>query len=353
MPTMRKDLHVGLAIGGVLLAVLIVWGVVVNHGKQHKQAVTLETTAPGGTGSEIPPAPSTPTPGTEGSGQTIAPDPNVTPPAAPPTDTGNATTPAVPATPVATQTKDNNANWTALLAGNATIPPATDTGSATPAAPAAPGGPTIVVDATPKNDQATDAKTQNNGSTVVTGGQTSGGPDNKSITTTPPAAPSDSGTSIHVDAAAAPRTHKVAKGETFASISRAVYGDSRYYDQIAQANPKINPNRLRPGTIINLPDAAEVKASSKREAKADASTASAPSSPKPASSSAGIDTQKQYRVVAGDSLYKISMRLYGSGEEVDHLYALNKDTIGPDEAKLKLGMVLKIPAPPTVATASR
>src|SRR5450432_4056845 len=56
MPTMRKDLHVGLAIGGVLLAVLIVWGVVVNHGKQHK-AVTLDTTAPGNTGSEIPPAP--------------------------------------------------------------------------------------------------------------------------------------------------------------------------------------------------------------------------------------------------------------------------------------------------------
>lgn len=339
---MRKDLHVGLAIGGVLLAVLIVWGVVVNHGKQHNKQVTLETTASGGTGSEIPP----PVAPADGASPIATPDAGSTPavapaPTTPVADPSAGAAPATPAAPAVAETKDTN--WTALLAGSGTIPPAAD---------AAPAAPITVADATPKNDPVADARSQitapaspADGSTQTADSKTS------SITTTPPIV-SSALPSVHVDGAAVSRTHKVAKGETFASISRAVYGDSRYYDQIAQANPKINPNRLRPGTIINLPDAAEVKASSKPEPRTETAANSASASPRKTSSPAAVDSQKEYRVVAGDSLYKISMHLYGSGEEVDHIYALNKETIGPDESKLKLGMLLKIPAPPTVATAS-
>jgi nucleoid-associated protein YgaU len=342
MPTMRKDLHVGLAIGGVLLAVLIVWGVVVNHGKQHK-AVTLDTTAPGNTGSEIPPAPPT-TPGTDGS--TPAPTnggdgtpltPGVTP--------GNGAISKPPVATGGTPDSPKETNWTALLAGNGPLPANSDTpGGNTPPAPLI-----NVVDTNPKTD------TTGGGSVTPpagpTGKETIANPVETKTPgteiTPPPAGPSETHTG-----GSTPRTHTVQKGETFASISKAVYGEARYYDQIAQANPKINPNRLRPGTVINLPDAAEVKSSTKTEAKKPAVADSTADKPAKITPSTPIDGKNEYRVAAGDSLYKISMRLYGSGEEVDHLYELNKDVIGPDKAKLKLGMVLKIPAPPTVASAT-
>ena len=57
------------------------------------------------------------------------------------------------------------------------------------------------------------------------------------------------------------RPHTVQRGETFSSISKAAYGSSRYFRQIIAANPTVNPNRLRPGTVINLPDISAVKAS--------------------------------------------------------------------------------------------
>lgn len=333
---MRKDLHIGLAIGGVLLAVLVVWGVAVNNSKKHKQ-VTLETNVPGGSGSEIPPAPMTPptapgqeTPGTNG----------IAPPSPMQADTGASTSPVTP-------TDKKVTNWGAILDGTGALPTLAVAGpTSTPPAASTDDS------ATKKDDSSAGAKPEittpppagNDGQTGPVAGDTGGGP-------TIPAPPKafDPPPPVHVDAPAA-RTHTIQKGETFSSISKAVYGDSRYYEQIAQANPKINPNRLRPGTVINLPDAAEVKSSSKPEAKP---AATASDSAKPAPAASPIDSQKSYRVVAGDSLYKISVHLYGSSEEVDNIYALNKDAIGPDKARLKLGMVLKIPAPPTVATASR
>ena len=50
-----------------------------------------------------------------------------------------------------------------------------------------------------------------------------------------------------------------------------------------------------------------------------------------------------YVVKSGDSLYRIARTVLGSGRKADALYALNKDVIGPDKSRLKLGMVLKLP----------
>ncbi len=58
---LRKDVKIGLSIGGVLLAVLIVYGIVGSHNKHHLNAVALDksgskTVEPaGGTGGDIPP----------------------------------------------------------------------------------------------------------------------------------------------------------------------------------------------------------------------------------------------------------------------------------------------------------
>ncbi len=161
--------------------------------------------------------------------------------------------------------------------------------------------------------------------------------------TTPPAAPpapqdAPAGTSTAGNSAAGARTHVMQRNETFSSIAKAVYGSSRHYIQIEQANPDVNPNAVRPGTVINLPaiDAAPA-------------AAGANSSGGAAAADAQVNSASEYRVQAGDSLYKISTKLYGVSTRVDELYEVNRDQIGEDPARVKVGMVLKLPDAPKIS----
>jgi len=49
-------------------------------------------------------------------------------------------------------------------------------------------------------------------------------------------------------------THVVAKGETLWSISEYYFGDGSQCKKIAAANPKLDPNRLRVGQVIVIPE---------------------------------------------------------------------------------------------------
>jgi nucleoid-associated protein YgaU len=50
-----------------------------------------------------------------------------------------------------------------------------------------------------------------------------------------------------------------------------------------------------------------------------------------------------YEVQSGDTLLSIAQAQYGDGTQWRRIYDANKDTIGSDPDKLKLGMSLKIP----------
>jgi nucleoid-associated protein YgaU len=131
-----------------------------------------------------------------------------------------------------------------------------------------------------------------------------------------------------------PRTHKLQAGETFMSVSKMVYGSSRYFKAIIAANPTLTPEKLKPGTVIQLPPAAQVKQSAK---------ASRPPAPAAPSTVAPSANSKTYTVQKDDSLYKIARKLYGKGERSGELYTLNRSVIGPDSTRLKIGMVLTLP----------
>ena len=139
-------------------------------------------------------------------------------------------------------------------------------------------------------------------------------------------------------AAAAARTHEVRAGETPSSIAAMAYGNPNFYPYILRANPGLDANHLKIGTIINLPDVASVRA---------AQPATLPSAARVAPAS--VDPKTHYLVESGDSLYKISIKLYGSAAMVQAIYDANKEEIGPDQRALKLHQVLKLPKSPTVA----
>jgi LysM repeat protein len=54
--------------------------------------------------------------------------------------------------------------------------------------------------------------------------------------------------------AAAPGTYMIERGDTLAKIATKLYGDSEKWRMIAQANPGLNPDRLKVGQEIKLPD---------------------------------------------------------------------------------------------------
>ena len=49
-------------------------------------------------------------------------------------------------------------------------------------------------------------------------------------------------------------TYTIKKGDTFIKIAREVYGDPSRMKDIAAANPGVNPNKLKIGQTIVLPD---------------------------------------------------------------------------------------------------
>src|SRR5688572_1189530 len=136
------------------------------------------------------------------------------------------------------------------------------------------------------------------------------------------------------------RTHVMQRGETFSSVAKAVYGKSSYYLQIQKANPNLNPNAIKPGTEIKLP---EITAGSAATTDAGGSNAKASAGGTrggaAARESAPVNSASEYRVQPNDSLYKISVKLYGNGGHVDELYETNAAAIGDDPARLKVGMV--------------
>lgn len=119
------------------------------------------------------------------------------------------------------------------------------------------------------------------------------------------------------------RTHVVGKGEYLSDISKNYYGTTRNWQKIASANPGVNPNNLKVGQKLVIPDLADA--------------APAPVGGAPAVPVAGSGT---YTVVKGDQGGDIARKTLGSARRWPDIAAANP---GIDATKLKIGQVLQIP----------
>ena len=322
---MRKDVKIGLSIGGVLLAVLIVYLLVPKDTDTRRVAQDTDSVNP------VPPAgerreepgpaiggnPSTPTP--PGASQespsrdaTHTPQPPPETPASPERPTGQelAQVPSEAASGASLKPVD----WETILS-TGKIPLAATGGNA---------GSRPEVDPFGEPQKGTSGQDMNWQSTV-------------SRPRDPPVS-EPSAPTTPAPARRTPKDHVVQQGEHLSSISLAVYGDARHYKEILKANPGLDERKLKPGTKLNIPDPSTFTAAAK------AQQAVARLEP-------SIDTTKEYRVAQGDSLYKIAMKLYGKPAKADELFELNKEKIGNDSSRVKVGMVLKLPEPPTATPA--
>ncbi len=156
------------------------------------------------------------------------------------------------------------------------------------------------------------------------------GGDGNGLPATPPADPASA-------KPVEPRLHVVAAGETIAKIAKIEYPSvgQRAIDAILKANPTIDPNRLRIGEKVVLPELAL------------ASPGGAPGTPgvavvKPPAPAAELRPGTVYVVRQGDTLPGISKRAYSSPGRWQDIWIENFGAI-EDPDHLHAGTRLKLP----------
>jgi nucleoid-associated protein YgaU len=323
---MRKDVKIGVGIGGVLLAVLIVYLLVPKNEttSQFTQTDSADTNGGGPDatrigGSQTADATRAPAGTSAAEGETGD------------VSRGGATAEAAEAGTATRAERDaaSGVDWTKILETG--IVESTPLMATTPA---------------PERD---DPFGEPHRTTPAATGGASDQIDWSRSHATPPAGTSGttgvSGKTTPITPARVTRTglgeHVVQQNETLSSISLAAYGDSKYYKEILKANPTLDERKMRPGMTVKLPDPSTFKTAQ-------------PAAARQVAAPAPVDPKTEYRVGPGDNLHKIAVKLYGKAGKADELYELNKAKIGEDSARLKLGMVLKLPeAPSNTASSSR
>jgi nucleoid-associated protein YgaU len=307
---MRKDVKLGLAVGGMLLVLVVLYLVIVGQQKNTvAQDNNVQVVHPDGadaTADKPAPAPAAPN--------------NVKPAPAPVAD--GAAAPADPLRDSRESGANPKCNWAALYAAE----PAGDT----PGGGSGPGGRTETPVAPLKSgepESSRDAASRTPATPMMAVTPAEHVADHTDpIIALPAGGPSTRPT--------AQRTHVVKENESFWSIAAAEYGNGTYHTAIEKANPNAVAHALRVGQTLIIPDISDLKPSRL--------VAVAPAT-RPV-----VDSRTHYTVRQNDSLYSISRDLYGRGDRVTRIYELNKQVIGPDMRALKVGMVLTLPEAPTV-----
>jgi len=116
-------------------------------------------------------------------------------------------------------------------------------------------------------------------------------------------------------------TYVIASGDTLYDIAMQTCGDPAYVQAIREANPGLDPARLRVGDRIVLPDP-------EREE---------PEAARPA------ERPKVYVVKKGDTLIGIARKMYHDAAMYPKIYEANKDVLSSLNARLYVGMRLRLP----------
>lgn len=126
---------------------------------------------------------------------------------------------------------------------------------------------------------------------------------------------------------AAPRSYVVVEGDTLSGIAVMYYGTETGWARIAEANPDVDPDRLRIGATLRIP------AHSPRPPRQSTRTITA-----------ATVNGKNHLVEEGDSLSSIAVRYYGRDSRWSKIFEANRTLLQNDPDRLQIGMVLAIPS---------
>ena len=134
------------------------------------------------------------------------------------------------------------------------------------------------------------------------------------------------------------KMHKVTSGETLSSIAQRYYGAESQWSIVAKANPTVDPNRLKIGTLLVIPDAPTGTAS--RDARA------GPAPTTPAETTTVPAGSQKYVIQNGDTFWTMAEHFYQDGSKWPVIYKANKRLLGDNPNRLPVGKTLIIPPAP-------
>lgn len=131
--------------------------------------------------------------------------------------------------------------------------------------------------------------------------------------------------------------HIVQPDELMQTIARQYFGSIDDWTIIAKANPKIDPRKLRPGMVLRIP---------KDKTNIQGKLVGGDVEP-------GVITPHtddgskviEYIVQSGDSLSRISLRIYGSSRHAQFIFESNRDTMRSIDS-ISIGQLLRLPPLP-------
>lgn len=132
-----------------------------------------------------------------------------------------------------------------------------------------------------------------------------------------------------------PGTYTIAIGDTFASIALKRLGDERRWVDIAQANPLVDPTKLKVGQTIRMPG----------PRPASTTPATPDRVEQPAAGRQPTGPGVTYTIESGDTLSSIAEQYYNDPNLWNVIYEANRDVIkNPDN--IPLGRQIRIPPAP-------
>ena len=155
--------------------------------------------------------------------------------------------------------------------------------------------------------------------------------------------------------------YTVQQGDSFWTISKKAYGSGRYWQKLADFNRGQipNPDRMRVGAVISIPDPTVFGANTSASSSADTAAlvasienanrvgTTASSAGTDRSDSGGIFFNAQgypmYRIGGQDTLTTIAAKHLGRTSRWKQIYHMNREELQTPD-KLQIGMVLQLPA---------
>lgn len=122
-------------------------------------------------------------------------------------------------------------------------------------------------------------------------------------------------------------------GDSFKALAQTYYGSPLHVARLRAANEGQDEAKLTAGTRIQVPA---------KSASGDVRVAAAPAAAGAAAPSAAW-ANGMYTVKSGDVLGSISKTVYGTTKHWKRIHDANRDVIGDDPNRLKVGMQLRIP----------
>lgn len=138
---------------------------------------------------------------------------------------------------------------------------------------------------------------------------------------TPGGVQEEASESVERDLETLPTTHVVSEGENLWEIAEQYYDSGYNWVDIAQENNLARPDYLAVSQELTIPDV-EVRRVEEEKPTAEI---------------------ENYTVQEGDSLWKISVKIYNDGYQWTRIYEANRDQIGSNPSLIEPGLVLDIP----------